>query len=518
MNLGKIPTKIARLDPNREALIDIPNNRRITYGELDQRVKRLANGLIDQFNVVKGDRVAVLSKNSIEYMEVYFACARIGLIIQPLNWRLGVPELSRILNDGEPNVLVHADEYTDTVEQLEFKKAGVNKLSYGPESDGSYETVLANSTDSEPASSALVGGDDPVMILYTGGTTGESKGALHTHKSVYIGMMNQTVAERILPTDIYMLTGQMFHIPIALAINYMAHGCPLVLINFEARLALEVIQKERVSAFLGITTMLNWMMAVEDFKDFDLSSLRNIQYGGGPMPHSVVKAALAAFPCTIIQGYGQTEGMTMSFLSQEDHIRALKGDHPERLASCGREGFVTSIKLVDSEGNLVPKDGATPGEILVQSEANMIGYWRRPDLTAETIRDGWLWTGDIAFWDEEGYIFIVDRAKDMIISGGENIYSTQVEAAIHKHPAVLESAVFGVPDNEWGEAVKAVVVLKPGTKATSQEIIDVASKNLASYQKPKSVDFADSLPKAPTGKILKRTLREKYWQDEDRKV
>jgi acyl-CoA synthetase (AMP-forming)/AMP-acid ligase II len=264
--------------------------------------------------------------------------------------------------------------------------------------------------------------------------------------------------------------------------------------------------------------MLNWMMAVEDFKDFDLSSLRNIQYGGGPMPHSVVKAALAAFPCTIIQGYGQTEGMTMSFLSQEDHIRALKGDHPERLASCGREGFVTSIKLVDSEGNLVPKDGATPGEILVQSEANMIGYWRRPDLTAETIRDGWLWTGDIAFWDEEGYIFIVDRAKDMIISGGENIYSTQVEAAIHKHPAVLESAVFGVPDNEWGEAVKAVVVLKPGTKATSQEIIDVASENLASYQKPKTVDFIDSLPKAPTGKILKRTLREKYWQDEDRKV
>jgi acyl-CoA synthetase (AMP-forming)/AMP-acid ligase II len=236
------------------------------------------------------------------------------------------------------------------------------------------------------------------------------------------------------------------------------------------------------------------------------------------MPRSVVEAALDAFPCTIIQGYGQTEGMTMSFLSQEDHVAALAGDHPERLGSCGREGFVTSIRLADPEGNTVPRDGRTPGEILVQSEANMVGYWRRPDLTEQTLRDGWMWTGDIAVWDEDGYIFIVDRAKDMIISGGENIYSTQVEAAIHQHPAVLESAVFGVPDEQWGEAVKAVVVLKPGESATEQEIIDAAGRHLASYQKPKSVDFVDSLPKAPTGKILKRALRDPYWATEDKKV
>ena len=229
------------------------------------------------------------------------------------------------------------------------------------------------------------------------------------------------------------------------------------------------------------------------------------------MPRSVVAAALDAFPCTIIQGYGQTEGMTMSFLSQEDHHRALAGDHPERLSSCGREGFVTEIKLADPEGNEVPRDGATPGEILVRSEANMVGYWRRSDLTDQTIRDGWMWTGDIAVWDESGYVFIVDRSKDMIISGGENIYSTQVEAAIHYHPGVLESAVFGIPDDEWGEAVKAVVVMKPGQIATEQDIIDVAIQHLASYQKPRSVDFVDSLPKAPTGKILKRELRDPYW-------
>ncbi len=517
MNIGNIPAKTARLSPDKEALIDIPNDRRMSYGELDRRVRQLANAFID-LGLNKGDRVAILSKNCIEYMEIYYACARCGMIAQPLNWRLGTQELLRIMQDGDPSVVVAADEYAATIAALRDQVAAKNWFSFGKDSDGSYDDLVASASDQEPPCSGGIGGDDPVLILYTGGTTGESKGALHTHHSLYMGMLNQTVAERVVPTDVYMLTGQMFHIPVALAMNYQAHGCPLVLINFDAQLALEVIQRERVSAFLGITTMLNWMMAVDNFEQYDLSSLRNIQYGGGPMPRSVVSAALESFPCTIIQGYGQTEGMTMSFLSQEDHQAALAGDHPERLASCGREGFVTSIKLADPQGNTVPRDGQTPGEILVRSDANMVGYWRRPELTAATIRDGWMWTGDIAVWDEDGYIFIVDRAKDMIISGGENIYSTQVEAAIHQHPAVLESAVFGVPDDQWGEAVKAVVVLKPGTSATEQEIIDLASQHLASYQKPKSVDFVDSLPKAPTGKILKRELRDPYWQTEGKKI
>jgi long-chain acyl-CoA synthetase len=333
-----------------------------------------------------------------------------------------------------------------------------------------------------------------------------------------MGMLNQTVAERIVPSDVYMLTGQMFHIPVALAMNYMAHGCPVVLMNFEAKAALEIIAEERVSAFLGITTMLNWMMAVDNFAQYDLSSLRNIQYGGGPMPATVVKAALSSFPCTLIQGYGQTEGMTMTFLSQEDHARAVNGEHAERLNSCGREGFVTRVQIVDEKGQPVPRDATTPGEIVIASEANMLGYWRKPELNAEVLRDGWMWTGDVATWDEDGYIFIVDRAKDMIISGGENIYSTQVETAIHQHPGVLECAVIGVPDDEWGEAVKAVVVMKPGQTATEQEIIDTARAHLASYQKPRSVDFVDTLPKAPTGKILKRELRDPYWAEARRNV
>jgi len=518
MNIGMISAKHAALRPKAEAIIDVPNQRRITFAELDSRVRRVANGLRDGASMQQGDRVAILSKNSIEYQELYFAAGRAGLIAQPLNWRLGVSELAKIVADASPRVLVVSDEFRKEAAELQALVDVPTWLQYGPDGDGTYEDMMAAASDEEPPWSSAIGDDDPFFILYTGGTTGESKGALHSHKSVYMGMLNQTVAERVVPTDVYMLTGQMYHIPVVLSMNYLAHGCPVVLMNFEAKLALELIQEERVSAFLGITTMLNWMMAVEDFGSYDLSSLRNIQYGGGPMPATVVKAALESFPCTLIQGYGQTEGTTMTFLSQEDHLNAVRGVHAERLRSCGREGFVTSVRVVDPEGRPVPQDGRTTGEIIVRSEANMLGYWGRPDLTALTLRDGWMWTGDVATWDGDRYIFIVDRAKDMIISGGENIYSVQVEEAIAHHPAVLETAVIGVPDDEWGEAVKAFVVLKPGQTATEQEIIETARQHLASYQKPRSVEFLDSLPKAPTGKILKRELRAPYWKDRDRQV
>ncbi len=521
MNLADPIDKWAALTPDRTAIIDAISDRRITFAELKNRIEKLAGGL-KELGVKRGDRVAVLSTNSIEYFEIYYACALAGYIAQPMNWRLSAEEIARILVDGSPTVLVTHGDFAeladDVVKLLEQNKQLPNlvRLEYTPGASGSYEALFneAGSLSRE----ADIGGDDPVLILYTGGTTGLSKGALHSHHSLYTGMINQTVAERIVPTDVYMLTGQMFHIPVALAMNYIAHGCPCVLMNFDAELALELIQREKVSAFLGITTMLNWMMAVDGFDDYDISSLRNIQYGGGPMPETVVRAALENFPCTLIQGYGQTEGMTMTFLSQEDHQRAIEGDNTQRLSACGREGFVTRIRVVDEDGNEVPRDNVTSGEIVVQSEANMLGYWQKPELTAQTIRDGWMWTGDVATWDEDGYVFIVDRAKDMIISGGENIYSTQVEAAIHKHDGVLECAVIGIPDDEWGESVKAVVVMKPGETATEADIIETAKAHLASYQKPKSVDFVDELPKAPTGKILKRELRAPYWEKQDRKV
>jgi acyl-CoA synthetase (AMP-forming)/AMP-acid ligase II len=516
VNHGLIPAKWAALTPTGAAIYDVPNNRRINWAQLDERVRRLANGF-RALGLDTGDRVAILSRNSIEYQEVYFAAGRAGLIAQPINWRLAVAEMVRLLQDAKPKVIVIAPDFHDVATELQRRIDIAFWLQYGV-GDGSYEDLIAASAAHEPIWSTKIGGDDPFFILYTGGTTGESKGALHSHHSAAMGMLNQTVSERIVPSDVYMLTGQMFHIPVVLSMNYMRHGCPVVLVNFEAEQALQIIEAERVSAFLGITTMINWMMAVPRFSSYDLSSLRNIQYGGGPMPTRIVRAALEAFPCTLTQGYGQTEGTTMATLSQEDHIDAANGINEHRLRSCGREGFVTTLRIVDQDGHEVPKDSKTTGQIVIRSEANMLGYYNRPELTAQTLRNGWMWTGDLATWDEDSYVFIVDRAKDMIISGGENIYSAQVEEAISHHPAVLECAVIGVPDDEWGEAVKAVVVLNPGATATEQDIIDTARQHLASYQKPRSVDFVTELPKAPTGKILKRELREPYWADRDTQV
>ncbi len=409
MNLGGIPAKHAALTPKADAIIDAESGRRTSFATLDQRVQGLA----------------ILAKNCPEYLEVFFACARAGLIAQPLNWHLGIDELQRIVTDGEPRVIVTSPEYVGTSESLQSRCDIEHRFCFGDGGDGSFEELTAPSIEA-------IDDDDPLVILYTGGTTGESKGASHTHRSFYTGMLNQTVAERIVPSDVYMLTGQMFHTPVALAMNCMAHGCPAVLINFEAEKALAVIEPEHVSAFLGITTMPNWMMAVEGFDRYKLHSLRNIQYGGGPMPAIVIAAARDAFPCTLIQRYGQTEGMTMTFLSQEDHTEAILGRFPERLKSCGREGFITSVRLRDQSGAVIARDRRTTGEIWIRAEANMQGYWRKPELRAETIQRGWTRTGDIATWDERGYVYIVDRAKDMIISGGENIYSTQVEAPIIK--------------------------------------------------------------------------------------
>ena len=427
INIGLITTKQARRQPNAWAVFDNTSQRRVTFKELDDLVKKIANGLLS-LGLKKGDRVSILSQNSIEFLALFFACGQAGLVAHALNWRLAKTEIAKILENGEPKVFICEGQFKNIKSELEKEINFIDHwMEYGNDSDNSFEKLIDSSSSEEVKQAYEIGDDDSFFILYTGGTTGESKGALHTHKSAYFGMLNQTVAERIVPSDVYMLTGQMFHIPVLLAMNYTAHGCPIVLMNFDAKLALDLIQQEKVSGFLGITTMLNWMMAVDGFDKYDLNSLRCVQYGGGPMPSRVIRETLDKLPCQIIQGYGQTEGTTMTFLSQEDHIKAvIEGINEERLKSCGREGFVTSVRVVDPKGNPVPNDGETPGEIIVRSDANMVGYFRRPDLTEKTIRDGWMWTGDIATWDQDNYIFIKDRAKDMIISGGENIYSVQV--------------------------------------------------------------------------------------------
>ncbi len=520
IDIGDLTTRTAWRAPGRDAIVDVPNGRRLTFAQLEERANRLASGLRDGLGVQPGERVAILSTNSAEVAEALFACAKAGLVGMPLNWRLAVPELSRILADGAPAAMIHHREFARQAEELQRQNDIAHWLDFAPGSESPYEEVLERGSPEVPAWSAETGDDHPFFILFTGGTTGVSKGALHSHATCHAAMVNQAVAERIADDDVYMLLGQMFHIPVVLAMTYLAHGKPVVLMNFEPRETLATIEAERVSAFLGITTMLNYMMAVEDFDSFDLSSLRLIKYGGGPMAESVVREIMERFPCDLMQGYGQTEGCTMSTLPPWVHREIRQGIGTHRAASCGLETHLTSLRVVDEAGDPVPRDRSAVGEIVVRSPANMVGYWRLPDLTAEVFRDGggWMRTGDLASWDEEGFIYIVDRSKDMVISGGENIYPAQVEACIYRHPAVLECAVFGVPDPTWGEALKAVVVLRPGMTATEEEIIELTRRELASYMKPKSVEFISELPKGPTGKILKRDLRAPFWEGREREV
>ncbi|GIU93381.1 MAG: acyl-CoA synthetase [Acidimicrobiia bacterium] len=515
MNLGEITSRGAWRNRYGDAIVDAETGRRLTFDLLNQRVNRLA-GAFGELGIRRGERVAILSRNAAEFMEVFFAAAKTGLVAQPLNWRLATPELTRILEDGEPRALIYHEDFSPQVQELQRHVDLLHWIGFRPGEESVYEDLLARQPDEEPALAA--GDDDPFFILYTGGTTGIPKGALHSHRSAFTAMVNQTVAERIAPTDVYLLTGQMFHIPVVLAMNYLAHARPVVLFNFEPGKALELIAEERISAFLAITTMLNYLLNHPRLASSDLSSLRLIMYGGGPMPEPLIREAIAQLGCDLLQGYGQTEGGTMTFLPPWVHRDAIAGTNPHRLLSCGLEAHLTTVRVVDEAGRLVPRDGKSVGEIVVRSEANMIRYWRRPEETATTLRDGWMWTGDLATWDEDGFIYIVDRKKEMIISGGENIYPAQVEAAIYRHPAVLECAVIGVPDDTWGESVKAIVVLKSGMSATEQDIIDVVKSQLASYMKPRSVDFVPSLPKGPTGKILKQELRAPYWEGRARSV
>ena len=475
---------------------------------MEGRVHQLAAGLRGELGLEPGDRVAVLAKNCTEYMEVFYAAARAGLVAQPLNWRLATPEIARILEDGDPKLVISAHEFGAEVEDLQRRIDIGQWMEFSPGEDSPYEDLLARHVGAEHPVEAA--DDDPFFILYTGGTTGVPKGALHTHRSAFSAMVNQTAGERIAPTDVYLLTGQMFHIPVVLSMNYLAHGRPVVLITFEPGLALDLIEEERVSAFLAITTMLSYLLDHPKLDSTDLSSLRLIMYGGGPMPEPIIRGAMERLGCDLLQGYGQTEGGTMTMLPPWVHADALAGRDPHRLRSCGLETHLNSVRVVDESGAPVPRDRNAVGEIVVQSEANMVRYWNRPAETAQTLRDGWMWTGDLATWDEDGFVYIVDRKKEMIISGGENIYPAQVEAAIYEHPGVLACAVIGVPDDVWGESVKAIVVPKPDATVTEDEIIETVRTQLASYMKPKTVEFVAELPTSPTGKVLKGELRETY--------
>lgn len=512
MNIGAITAREAARNPRKEALVDPVRDRRLSFADLEARVDALARALAGDERVKVGDRVVILATNCTEYFELYLACARAGLITQGLNWRLAASELERIVRDADPVAFVFDSEFIGTAEELQRCLDLPIWLSFGEGADGSYEDfVAAGSTGS-----VELPGADPsrgIMIVYTGGTTGNAKGALHTDGSCVAAMVNNTVAERIVPWDRYLLQGQMFHSAAVLALNYLMNGATVAMLpRFEPELSLRTIEAERISASLAFPAMLNYILDSAGAGGFELASLRNMQYGGGPMAPEVILAMMETLPCTLIQCYGSSEHIGVTFLSQEDHIDARDGRNVHRLRSCGREALLSRVVVLDKHGTQVRRDRETPGEIYVRAPSNMAGYWNRPDLTANITRSNWQGTGDLAVWDTDGYLYIVDRAKDVIVSGGENIYPNQIENAIAGHPAVLEVAVVGEHDDLWGESVVAFVTLKAGAGIVEAEVQDIVRRELGSYQKPKKVLFIDGIPKSPAGKVDKKALRDRVSQ------
>jgi acyl-CoA synthetase (AMP-forming)/AMP-acid ligase II len=516
MNVGAITAREAGRNPRKEALIDPVRGHRLTFADLEGRVDALARAFAGDPRVTVGDRVVVLATNCIEYFELYLACARAGLIAQGLNWRLAADELEKLVRDADPVAVVFDGEFRGAAEELQRRLDLPIWLSFGETTDGSYDRFVsagAGGSAQLPAADASRG----IMIVHTGGTTGSAKGALHTDGGCVAAMVNNTVAERIVPWDRYLLQGQMFHSAAVLALNYLMNGATVVMLpRFEPGLSLQTIEAERISASLAFPAMLNYILDSAGAGGFDLTSLRNLQYGGGPMAPEVILAMMDTLPGDLIQCYGSSEHLGVTFLSQEDHAEARRGRNVHRLQSCGREAFLSRVVLMDEVGAPVPRDRETPGEIHVRAPSNMAGYWNRPDLTAQLTRGEWQGTGDLAVWDTDGYLYIVDRAKDVIVSGGENIYPIQVEKAIAGHSEVLEVAVVGEHDALWGESVVAFVVLKTGARIVETDVQDIVRNQLGSYQKPKKVLFIDGIPKSPAGKVDKKALRDRVSQSASR--
>lgn len=504
----------ARKFANKTAFIF--ENQRWTFAEVNQRVNRLNNAL-GELGVVKGDRVGILAYNCPQYFQV-FGVAKAGRICVPLNFRAVGREIAYQVNHSELNTLIIEKEFAPVVNSIRSELASVKNyicLDADVPDMLSYEALLARASAAEPTESVVP--DDPCVLYYTSGTTGRPKAAVHTHKSM---MAEAHVPFReISPDDVALCVMPFFHVGGSAAhmIPAFAVGATMVIQKkFDETLVLDTLEKEKMTYIYLVPAMILRVLEHPKLSQYNLASLRTLAFTGAPMPLEAYKKGIAKLGPIFIQFLGQTETLNMTVFRKEENRIDGSPKEMKRLESCGKPFRDGEIRIVDKQGCDVPV-GAV-GEIVAKSDRMMQGYWKMPKETAETIRGGWLYTGDMARMDEDGYIYIVDRKKDMIISGGENIYSREVEEVLYMHPAVLEAAVIGVPDDKWGESVRAIVVLKPGVTAAEAEIIAFCKDHLASYKKPRSVEFRDTLPKTGSGKIRKAEIREAYWQDQTKRV
>jgi acyl-CoA synthetase (AMP-forming)/AMP-acid ligase II len=491
-----------------------------SYGKFDVRCSQVANGLIAE-GVGPQDRVAFLDKNSAAFFEQMLGAAKANAVMVAVNWRLAPPEVAYIVNDAKAKVLFVGAPFYALIDKIKHELKTVTKIIaiHGDRPDWeTYATWRDRQGAADPKVSAS--DDDVCLQMYTSGTTGLPKGVMLTNRN-FLDPASALISDELpsnawSPADVSLVAMPVFHVAGAgwgFAGLY-AGAKNFVLSEFMPHAVLETIARERVSKLVLVPAAIKFTIEHPAAASTDFSSLKYVLYGASPIPLELLKNAMQVMKCGFIQVYGMTEtNGAITYLPPEDHDPAGN----RRMRSAGKPMPGVAIKIIDGEGRAL-KPGEI-GEVCIRSVQNMKGYWNLPKETAKTLdADGWVHSGDAGYLDEDGYVYIHDRVKDMIVSGGENVYGAEVESAIFGHPAVADVAVIGVPDDKWGESVKAIVVLKPGQQATPDDIIGFARAKIAAYKCPKTVDFIAALPRNPTGKILKRELRAPYWEGRERQV
>ncbi len=512
MNLLLSLNKALTLWPDREAVVD--GDVRLTYRQFGRRVDRLASALAGA-GLGKGSVAGVIAPNVREYLEIYYGCAAAGVVLNSVNFRLSPREMGEILRDSGARLLfVHAD-FAASVAAATAACPDLDAVVWigdAPADGTGYEAFLAGGDGPPPR--PRLGADDLAHLYYTSGTTGRPKGVMLTHGNVTFHALAAIAELGLTDADTWAHVAPLFHLADAWAAFAMTwvgarHVC---VPYFDAAGVLATIERERVTISNLIPTMLNLMVNHPDAGRHDYGSLRAILSGGAPIAPETVRRIIDLFGCDYVQTYGMTETSPYLTVSlPKAHLRDLPADDLLALKSrTGRPFLGVELKVVRPDGAEVAWDDREVGEIVVRGPTVTPGYWRNPEATAQAIRDGWLHTGDLAVVDAEGYVNIVDRKKDMILTGGENVYSTEVEHVLYEHPDVLECAVVGVPDPKWGEAVLAVVAPRPGARPGEADLIRFVKDRLAHYKAPKRVVFVDELPKTGSGKIYKKGLRDRY--------
>jgi len=517
MLVGDIPRRNSKLFPQKAAVIEADVT--INFSHLNQRINRLANAIIG-LGMKKGDRIAVLSHNCYQYVEFYFAAAKAGTPIVPLNYRSNNEEISYILNDSEAKMLIFNADYESLVAQVKGKTDNLEHLiSLGGTTKGisDYDDLLSKAPDTEPEVS--LDEDDIAILGYTGGTTGKPKGVMTTHKNIIASCYNTALERLIHPESIFLNVPPMFHAGDAnsmFAFSFVG-ATNVISDSFSPEGVLRNIEEHKVTHILLVPSMVLFLLQYPDVKKFDTKTLNIIYYGTAPMPLEPLRQAMDVFGCGFSQTYGATETFVpISILKPEDHVLDSDEESIKRMKSAGREVVGVQVKIVDK--NNIELGPNRTGEIVVKGDNVMKGYWKLPALTKKALIEDWYYTGDMGMIDDQGYIYIVDRKKDMIISGGENIYPKEIENVLFSHPVVAEASVIGVPDDLWGEAVKAFIIKKSHTDVSEKELIEYCAEHLANYKRPKSVEFVEQFPRSTAGKILKRELKKPFWTNKQRKV